>query len=131
MKRLAIPRSLRNSRCRFSTGFGIATGPRDTASDRDPVRPPLCLRWPRSEGSLALFAAPATSKLYHRTSADKNAVSEKARDRPTPRRMPLDPPPSAPHTEAGRAASRRRCGAAFRTNCQEPPRSFTSKASQW
>lgn len=66
--------------------------PGATTSDRDPA------------GPLALFAAPATSALRLRTPAGKIAVSEEAGGRLNPRRVPLDPPPSAPHGPAAQPA---------------------------
>lgn len=83
------PRSLRSSRGRFSSGSGTATGPRDTASDPNPVRLPLCPRWPRSEGSLALFAAPATQR------APPPNIGRQERGRRGSRR-PSHPAPGAP-----------------------------------
>lgn len=131
------PRSLRSSRGRFSSGSGTATGPRDTASDPDPVRLPLCPRRPRSEGSLALFAAPATQR------APPPNIGRQERGRRGSRR-PSHPAPGAPRPSTQRtprrgrpagqpaspAASRRRCGAAFRTNSLQPLGCFPSKASQ-
>lgn len=95
------PRSLRSSRGRFSSGSGTATGPRDTAGDPDPVRLPLCPRWPRSEGSLALFAAPATQR------APPPNIGRQERGRRGSRR-PSHPAPGAPRPSTQRTPRRGR-----------------------
>lgn len=125
MKRVTIPDSSGALAAASAPTPLSATGPRDTASHRHPASPSLApTRGLSSPFRCIGSQRPRPPNTGPRTlSARKpEAISPRSRSPPT-----LHP---AHHTPGpGRAASRRRCGAAYTPNSLQPPRFFPSKAS--
>lgn len=81
---------------------------------------------PRALSPFSLHRLPARSACEHRPAKSLSARKPEAASTRAGYPSTLHPA----HHRPGRTASRRRCGAAFRTNSLQPPRRFPSKASQ-
>lgn len=126
MKRVTIPDSSGALAAASAQTPLIATGPRDTASHRHPASPSLA----PTRGLSSPFRCIGSQRPRPPNTGRPERCRQGSRRLSHP--APGVPPTLHPahHTPGpGRAASRRRCGAAFTPNSLQPPRFFPSKAS--